>query len=339
MPFAESYMISGITTAAQTATLPAAININCGFLPTRVELINTTRYGTTTTPQNIQTVFWNSMTPNSTYLTYNLTTTASLAAGVATTNAISLYDGRQSVALGPQILGSTIIAATSVCTTLAPHGLQTGDIVLMTNNTVMKQIGGLYFSITVTGASTFTIPIDLSGFPANETTYIIRKVAVGPLYYPQAITIAGITAANPMVVSTTFAHRLTVGQKVRLSVPSAYDMTQANNIQGVITAVGSATTFTLGGVDSSAFTAFAYPDTTAAAFMAQTFPAVIPVGSGPSQVLTPPYWYEDKLDDAETNVQFQGFTIGTTLLRTSTASVIGVTAGDVLAWTAWRGDI
>ena len=113
-------------------------------------------------------------------------------------------------------------------------------------------------------------------------------------------------------------------------------MTQANNIQAVITAV-TATTFTLGSVDSSSFTAFAWPAVTSLPF---TQPTVTPIGSGPTPTTVGLVtYYQDLLDDATTNQQFQGFTIGSGLLLTSTNAVIGVTASDVFAWTAWRGDV
>src|SRR5580765_7055845 len=38
MPFAEHFMLQGTFTAP--ATLPGSVNINCGFIPTKVQLIN-----------------------------------------------------------------------------------------------------------------------------------------------------------------------------------------------------------------------------------------------------------------------------------------------------------
>lgn len=340
MPFAEHFIVQGLTTASQTATLPASININCGFLPTKVEVVNTTQFGQTGTGNlNIQSMVWNAGVPTPTYIQYiNAAGTALLPAAV-TSNAISLYDGQQSVLLGPAITGTTITQASPAVATAAAHGLQTGDIVQITNNVTMKQLGGLYFTITVTGANTFTIPIDASGFSNAESAFVVRKVKVGPLFYPQAITISAISKAASAVVSTTFAHGLTVGQKVRLRVPVPYGMIQANNLQGVITVVNSATQFTIGGLDSSAFTTFVYPVQGGASWAAAGPAQVVPVGSGPSAVTTPPYWYEDTLADAETNTQYQGFTIGTGLLKTSTNAVVGITASDILLWTAYRGDV
>lgn len=340
MPFAEHFMVSGLTLASQTATLPARININCGFLPTKIMITNETQYGSLATGnENIQTMFWDSNFPTQTNITYLNAAGTAMLPGAVTTNGIALYDGHNSVQLGSQITGTTITKANPAVATATAHGLQTGDVILMTNNAVMTQLGGLAFTVTVTGANTFTIPINTNtaNFTA-ETSFKFKRVVVGSLFYPAHATIDAITAANPMVVSTTVNHGLQVGQQVRLNVPAIYGMTQANNIQSVITAV-TATTFTLGNVDSSAFTAFAFPGPVATAGAAS--PAkVIPIGSAPvpvtSGLLT---YYDDLLVDSTLNQQFQGFIIGTGLLLTSTSGVIGVTASDVFSWTAWRGDV
>lgn len=342
MPFAEHFMISGLTTAAQTATLPASININCGFLPTRVQIRNVTQFGQTGTGNlNIQTMVWDSSYPTQTAVEYINAAGTALLPGAVTTNGISRYDGTQSVALGAAVTAGALSKANPAVMTSTAHGLQTGDQILITGPftaaTAMNQLGGMIFSITVVNANSFSIPINtnVANFTATTvTTY--RKVNVGPLYYPQRAFITGITAANPMVVSTSTNHGYTVGQQVRLRVPSQFGMTQANNVQGVITAV-TATTFTLGAVDSSAFTAFAWPAVTSLPF---TQPTVTPVGSGPTPTTVGGVtYYQDLLDDATTNQQFQGFTIGSGLLLTSAAGTVGITASDVLAWTAWRGDV
>lgn len=348
MPFAEHFMVSGVTLAAQTATLPASININCGFQPTKVMITNETQYGQTGTGnENIQTMSWDSVYPTQTKIVYiNAAGTATLP-GVVTSNAISLYSGANaapgtdSYTVGPSISGTVITKASPAVCTAASHGLQTGDLVQMTNNAVMTQLSGMLFNITVSDANTFTIPINTN--TANftqETSFVIRKVTVPPYYYPNRAQITGISAANPAVITTSTNHGFTVGQQVRIICPTKFGMTQINNKMAIISAV-TATTITLGGIlsiDSSAYTAFAWPATTSVPFS----PAlVVPVGSGPTPTTFLPsvqYNY-DTLDDAMTNQSFQGFTIGTGLLVASAADTIGITASDVLSWTAWRGDV
>lgn len=345
MPFAESFSISGLTTAAQTATLPASININCGFLPNRVEIINATSYGSNAALQLIQQLRWNSKYPTTTFGiresgTINTTTLYSFT---ATTNAISLYDGTQSLSLGPVLAGSSITngSPTAIATSSA-NGLQVGDVVQITAKTAnsivnFQPIAGLYFTVTSLNSTTsFNIGFNSTGFTNEGSTFNVRKVVVGPIFYPTDAVIIAATAANPMVITTATAHGYTVGQKVRVRVPKAYGMVQANNLVGVITAV---TTYTMTlNIDSSAFTAFAYPSG-GANFVAVSPALICPIGSGPSAVSTPPYWYEDTLLDATTNQQFQGFTIGSGLLLQTTASVIGISPGDQLLWTAFREDM
>lgn len=345
MPFAEHFMISGLTTAAQTAVLPASININCGFLPTRVEIINVTEFGVLASGLKLtQNIYWDSSSLQTRVLFLNAAGTA-IQPGVVAPNGITLYDGTKSVLLGPTIAGTSIQKTNpAIVTTTNPHNLQSGDQVIMSGLTNMKQLGGLVFTITVTGATTFTININtnVANFTAEAVGFIIRKVVVGPLFYPTDVAITAISNANPMVVFTAAFHGLTVGQKVRIRVPAVFGMVEANNLTGVITAVPTPVSFVLGAIDSTAFTPFVWP-LGGAAFAAFSPPQVVPIGSGPSQVLTPPFWFDDKLDDAETNIQFQGFSIGTGILQQASAAAlpngVGINPGDILAWTAWRGDV
>lgn len=362
MPFAEHFMVQGTFTAGtlgSSGTIPASATVNCGFLPTKVELINMSAITSMTggpPPVN----------PGATYLMYRAVWNQSFASAATpftlvegitpsaatssitpiTSNGISQYNGQiltpgvNSLAFGPAVTGGALSKANPAQLTSNAHGLQTGDQIIITSPftaaTAMNQLGGIIFTVTVTGANTVTIPINTNTANFTATTVTTwRKVLTPPYYYPQRTTITGISAANPMVVTTATNHGFTVGQQVRLSVPAVMGMTQANNITAVITAVTS-TTFTLGSVDSSAFTAFAWPATTSVPFN----PArVIPIGSGPSAVSTPPFYNVDVLDDATTNTSFQGFTVGTGILNTASSTVFGVTAGDVISWTAWRGDL
>lgn len=349
MPFAEHFMLSGLTTAAQTATLPASININTGFLPTKIWVTNETEFGASGTGnENITEMFWDSAFPTQTKIRFWNAAGTAILQGVVSTNGISQYNGQiaapgvNSIGFGATVTGGALSKANPAQLTSTAHGLQTGDQIMITGPftaaTAMNQLGGMIFTVTVTGANTVTIPINTNTANFTATTVTTwRKVIQPPYYYPRNAFITGITAANPMVVTTAINHGYTVGQQVRLRVPSVFGMTQANNITAVITAVTS-TTFTLGSVDSSAFTAFAWPAVTSLPF---TQPMVIPVGSGPTPTtFLPNVQYNfDTLEDATNNQSFQGFTIGAGLLLTSAAGTIGVTASDVFSWTAWRGDI
>lgn len=70
-------------------------------------------------------------------------------------------------------LGSVLVVisgaskASPVSITATAHGLSTGDVVLIASVLGMVELNGLQHKITVTGANTFTIPVDSTGF----TTY------------------------------------------------------------------------------------------------------------------------------------------------------------------------
>lgn len=78
-----------------------------------------------------------------------------------------------------------------------------------------------------------------------------------PIFQPAMRLIASITQAFPAVVTTTFAHQYVSGTIVRLDIPPADGMQQADQFVGPITVTGS-TTFTLP-LDSTKFTPFAIP--------------------------------------------------------------------------------
>src|SRR5689334_2605149 len=78
-----------------------------------------------------------------------------------------------------------------------------------------------------------------------------------PIFKPAMRLIQAISQSNPMVVTTTFANQYVTDTYVRLYVPVATGMPQANGLTGYIV-VTSPTTFTLP-IDSTNFEPFAIP--------------------------------------------------------------------------------
>lgn len=101
--------------------------------------------------------------------------------------------------------------------------------------------------------------------------------------------ISAITRANPCVVTTSSNHYLTTGSIVRLNVPKTYGMVELNHMALIVTVI-STTTFSLQytlvpppkNVNSINFTAFVIPS------KPQFTAEVIPIGSGPSPITSPP---------------------------------------------------
>lgn len=70
-------------------------------------------------------------------------------------------------ALSPRLtaiaITSSSIANPTVITTTTPHGLVTGEVILITGHTSTPTLnGGAGFAVTVTGLSTFTIPVNVT---------------------------------------------------------------------------------------------------------------------------------------------------------------------------------
>jgi hypothetical protein len=95
-----------------------------------------------------------------------------------------------------------------------------------------------------------------------------------PSFQPAMRLIAAITQANPASVTTTFAHQYNSGLIVRLDLPPAVGMQQANQMTGAITVTGD-TTFTID-IDTTYFDAFAIPASPGA--HENTAAQVVPVG-------------------------------------------------------------
>lgn len=102
-------------------------------------------------------------------------------------------------------------------------------------------------------------------------------------------TIASITNANPMVVTTVKNHGYVPGMKVTFLIPQQFGMVQLNNLIGQVTQLTS-NTLTIN-IDSTHFTPFAAPSPLPSAY---TNPSVIPNNSGPYLAPLPlPYGNQD----------------------------------------------
>jgi hypothetical protein len=359
---------AGITGTA--SSIPTTVNVNCGFVPTKVELINMTAIAnmTAAAPPVNSTAFyyiyravWQqefaSFTTPFTLIEGLTPSAATSSVSHLLTNGISAYQGQitpptlsqDSLLLGPIIVGSNTAIATGTFTVTSTATLYPGALILMTKNSVNKQLGGVYFTVaTVASATTFTIAnagwLNTANFTTGAETFNVQLVSTPPYYYPTNGVIAAISVANPAVITTTVNLNLTVGQVVRIRVPAVFGMTQANNLTAIISAVngnqitlgGTTGAFSLNnGLNTSAFTpAFAWPAATAVPF---NYATITPIGSGP-QINATAIYNNDTIDDATANTSFNGFTVGSLLLNTATATVFGIVAGDTFAWTAWRAD-
>lgn len=188
-----------------------------------------------------------------------------------------------------------------------------GDIVRIYGTTDMLQVAGMDFSITSTnpGVTQTLGYINAAGFGAAATAGFIRVIPADSRFYPRWRYITGITQAASAVITMSVTHGFTVGQKVRMVVPAEYGMIQMDGLTGTITAIttGATNTITVD-IDSTGFTAFAYP-TSAVAAAGVSFPLVVPVGEAAEGA------YANLLDDASRNASQTGIIVGTGVQTTA----------------------
>jgi hypothetical protein len=219
----------------------------------------------------------------------------------------------------------TAITAASPGVVSSASGAVVGDVMRLTGTTGMLQIAGWDFTVTAVNAGVTQTSQNLiaAGFAAAATAGFIQVIPFSPRYYPSSRRITAITAGVTTIIALNVTHGYTVGQVVRIKVPFGYGMTQIDGKLGTITAIGAAiggctNTITVN-IDSSAYTAFAFPTSATAA--TYDIPQVTPVGEAASGV------YANLLDDATTNQSITGIIIGTGVQTTA----------KVYQWIARRG--
>jgi len=195
------------------------------------------------------------------------------------------------------------------------HGNDLGDTVLLTATTGMLQIAGMEFTVTVDDtANTYSIGyLDASGFAAAATGGVSRRVNTPPMFAPRRRFITAITQAGSAVATLSVIHGYAVGETVRFNVPAAMGMLEMDGLTGEITAISVANNTITVDIDSTAFTAFAFP---ASADVPFTHAQVIPVGDAGSV-----------LSGATDNQGYRALRIG--------ATVDGAD-GDEMKWIAFR---
>jgi len=201
-----------------------------------------------------------------------LTATATAAAGAGFTE------------IDNSILTPGALVATGTAITNATPGVVAdattpplGSVVRMLNTTGMLQIAGLEFTVTaITPGVNFTLGYMVGAAYAAAATNADYRVIPNNRFFPRRRWIQDITVAAAAVMSTSVAHGYAVGAKITINNPDAnFGMPEINGLRGTVTAVTANTITT--DIDSTTFTAFAYPISAIAA-TGVTHPAVVPYG-------------------------------------------------------------
>jgi len=230
------------------------------------------------------------------------------------------------------LVNATVTAVSTatipVVTNSGTNGLAAGSIVRLLNVAGAPQLGGIDFTVGYNTLSATTFSLDyMSTLGVAGTTGSWMSVNFDPMYYPRRRFITKISQAAQAVVTLSVTHGYQVGQLVRMVVPASFGMTQMNGLQATIVAVDTTTTtgntITLN-VNSSAFTAFAYP---VAASVPFTSAQVVPMGEDTADALAQNV---NILSDATINTGFIGMN-----LAAGANSPAGA-AGNVIYWTAGK---
>jgi hypothetical protein len=214
--------------------------------------------------------------------------------------------------------------------------LVAGDIVRLSNTSPQAgQLGGIEFTVdTVVANTSFTLAFGPTIVAAPGMTAFYRKVVYDTQWVPRQRTISKVRSVGITTqITMTVTHNFLVGEIVRFHIPSvrgsaAFGMTQLDTLIGTVIAINTAdadgilNTITVD-INSSAFTAFAWPLT---AFDRFTAPTVCPIGENATDLFSSDTITDDKIINTATT----GIILGG---NTTVISPVGA-AGNVIYWKA-----
>ena len=180
--------------------------------------------------------------------------------------------------------GTDVDKTTYVVTMANTGSIAVGDWVRLYGTTAMLQVAGYPFQVTAVTANTnITLGYMASGgqvMAADATAGFVKKY-IPNLMYPRYAYIANISQAAQAVVSFTGKNDYTPGEILSFRVSSDFGMEEMDNVSArVLSVTNSATVSSVTlDLDTSGFTAFAFPTSAVAA--AGVSPAIaVPAGSG-----------------------------------------------------------
>lgn len=228
----------------------------------------------------------------------------------------------------PGVLQSlTDISDASIPVVSATNILAAGSVVRLINVAGAQQLGGYDFTVGYNTLTSGTFSLDYMQEIVAGTTGSFRQIIFDPIYYPRLRFITNITQATQAVVTLSVTHGYQIGQDVRIVVPAAFGMVEINNLQGTIvdidTTLTTGNTITLN-IDSSGFTAFAFPLTAAVPF---TPALIVPIGEDTAGALSQGV---DILTDATLNTSYIGVNL------TGGVNCPGGADDDVMYWVAGK---
>lgn len=273
---------------------------------------------------NVQ-YYWQNGMPNTQGLFYGYSSgsafiTGSLAAGNGFT-----FINSTNTNPGPLITATGVTNANPPTITMASTaGFFVGTIVRVYNFPGALELGGLDFTVTAVTANTSITLGYMSQVTASSSGGNVAIVPFVPYFYPSTRYISAITQAAQAVVTLTVTHNYSVGQSIRFDIPAAYGMSQLNGIQATIVAVNTTNNTITVDVNTTGFTAFAFPLSAAVPFTPAT---VVPVGEDTASAI---YYNQNILADSTYNSGYIG------MMLAGGANNPGGANGNVMYWVAGK---
>lgn len=306
-----------ISSGVFTGTAATAKFIPLAYKPTKFEIWNKTEWGSSNaTPQVQYAVGFADDAIGTALIERNTSSAATLESAKLTTGGFTFVDGSYPV-LGAAVSSSgaaTVARANPTQVNITAHGFVTGDTVWLYGTTGMLQIAGVPYTITRTSANQFTIPVDSTGFAADGTAATARQwypVGYPNNYSPFNCVITAITRGSSTTVTFSVEHDFVVGQEVQFVLPAQWGTTQLDGKKGYVTSITS--TQIVVDINSSSYTAFAYP-TSATAALAMTFPQVVGIGDANSGYIGPNPPFPLTIPGAFRSPGIAGVNIGASLI-------------------------
>lgn len=246
--------------------------------------------GTNNAYAGVEYIWQRGMAAGTGIVKYKSNGAATLNGDTLVSGGFTLYDPSGQSAGALPLIGASVATTAStnatrpVVSTASTAGVYVGSVVRL-SNTAQTDVNGIdmvvgavvantSFTLLFAGNALATAPGAIGG------AGFYRLVNVDPLFYPRRRFVTNISRATNGQVSTSVAHGLTPGQRVRFSIPAVSGMIQLNPVpennylSAYVVSVVDDYNFTIN-VDTSAFTAFTWPTI---AQQPSSFPQVEPFG-------------------------------------------------------------
>lgn len=340
-----SVVFSGTNQGFFTST-GATTNLHVRADVDYIRVYNTTQLAASQTTATGVEYYWQRGFPQGAMIKYFKSNAANAAnlSQYLTTNGFYLINNTINIPGASTAITSISSASPPVVATGTTAGLVSGSSIVRIFSDVaaggISQLGGLDFTAGGVIASTsFTLAymaannVAASGAGTGGIVGHYRIIPYDPYFYPPTRVIANISNATQAIITFTVNHTFTVGQAVRILIPTvtsvAYGMTQLNGAYATIVAINQAdgngytNTITVN-IDTTAFGTFQWPLTTDPV---HTPAQVVPIGENTAQAISSGV---NVLGDSEVNLGYLGIAL------TGGAGNPGGATNEVMYWVAGK---